>query len=232
MDHHFGVGATGTMPGFLDKYHSGNRPNNTYIPRYQNISDRTSTNRFLRGFGTQGGAERSSWHRGLSGPGVGAELKNSLREPGPWQVGYGAFGEMLPDYDNYVDLDPEQTDQWGLPLLRVHCEFKENERAMQEAMADWTAEILEAGGCQDVSTYNRGNPPGFGIHEMGTARMGRDPETSVLNGWNQCHECDNVFVTDGASMTSSACQNPSITYMALTARAANHAVDLMKRNEL
>jgi choline dehydrogenase-like flavoprotein len=232
MDHHFGVGASGTMPGFSDKYHSGNRPNNTYIPRYQNINDRTRTNDFLRGFGTQGGAQRQNWARGIGQMGLGESLKHELREPGPWGVGYGAFGEMLPDYDNYVELDGEQVDQWGLPLLSIHCRFRENELAMQEAMANWTAEILEATGCVDVKPYNRGNPPGFGIHEMGTARMGRDPATSVLNGWNQCHECSNVFVTDGAAMTSSACQNPSITYMALTARAANHAVDLMKRNEL
>ena len=232
MDHHFGVGASGIVPGFTDKYHRGNRPNGVYVPRYQNLDAKTRRKDYLRGFGTQGSASRQGWQDRYTGAGIGVDLKEHLREPGPWKMRLGGFGEMLPRHDNYIDLDLDRVDKWGLPILRVHCTFGENEAAMKKSMMQETAEMLETVGLEDVRMHDEHHPPGFAIHEMGTARMGRDPKTSVLNGWNQCHECDNVFVTDGACMTSSACQNPSITYMALTARACNHAVEQMKKGAI
>jgi choline dehydrogenase-like flavoprotein len=232
MDHTFRAGAFAIMPGYEDSYYQGNRPNGIYVPRFRNIDDQHPD--FLRGYGMQGGAFRAGWERGLLRPGLGVELKQRLRQPGPWIMTFGAFGECLPRHDNYVELDPEKVDAWGIPALRMHCTFGDNEMALRKDMQETAAEMLEAAGGVEVRTYDRNDdtPPGLGIHEMGTARMGRDPRSSVLNGYNQAHDVPNLFVTDGASMTSSACQNPSLTYMALTARAANHAVEEMKRNNL
>ncbi len=165
-------------------------------------------------------------------PGFGADFKHSLRTPGPWRFNLSGFGECLPRESNYVDIDPEVVDKWGIPALRIHCEWSDNERKMLQEMAVQAAEMLEAIGVRDVVSRVDDNPPGLTIHEMGTARMGRDPETSVLNSWNQAWDVPNLFMTDGACMTSSANQNPSITYMALTARAVNHAVDMIDRGEL
>ncbi|MFH5886116.1 GMC oxidoreductase [Halalkalibaculum sp. DA3122] len=232
MDHHFRVGASGTYEGHLDTYTFGNRPNGFYIPRFRNISPETDHPDFIRGYGFQGRAGRPSWGRGVDMDGFGSELKQKLRDPGPWQVGMTAFGEILPDYDNYVELDEEKTDEWGIPLLRIKASIGENERNMRKDMAETAAEMLEAAGATDVSSYESEYLFGEGIHEMGTARMGNDPETSVLNGHNQLHEVPNVFVTDGACMTSAACQNPSLTYMALTARAVDYAVDQLNKNNL
>lgn len=232
MDHHFKAGAYGTVPGFEDRYTWGNRPNGIYIMRFRNLDARTGHPEFLRGYGYQGGASREGWRRGIDEPGLGAELKNRLRTPGPWRLSITAFGEMLPRYDNYMTLDPELKDAWGLPALRFHCSLGDNELAMRRDMQVAAAEMLEAAGLTDVGTFDSGYRVGEGIHEMGTARMGHDPKTSVLNKWNQLHEVPNVFVTDGACMTSSACQNPSLTYMALTARAADYAVQAIKRGEL
>ncbi len=239
MDHHFRVGARGIMPGFEDRYYFGNRPNGIYIPRFRNLGDRATRHPdFVRGYGYQGGASRQGWQRGMALRGFGADFKHRLREPGPWEMFLVAFGEALPRHENRVWLDPEQTDAWGMPLLHVDCAWGENEFAMRKDMAEQAAEMLEAAGCTDIQTYDNyteggyGAEPGLGIHEMGTARMGRDPKTSVLNAYNQVHAVPNVFVTDGACMTSSACQNPSLTYMALTARAAHHAVEEMKRGNL
>ncbi len=165
-------------------------------------------------------------------PGFGADFKHELRTPGPWSFNFYGFGECLPREDNYVELDPVTVDKWGIPALRIHCQWGDNERALLQAMSDSAVEMLEAAGATDISPYVYDLPPGLTIHEMGTARMGRDPATSVLNGFNQCHDVPNLFLTDGACMASSACQNPSITYMALTARAAAHAVELLDRQEL
>jgi choline dehydrogenase-like flavoprotein len=162
-------------------------------------------------------------------PGLGADLKRSLRDPGPWMMTVSGFGECLPRYENHVDLDPDEVDEWGIPVLRVHCEWGENEWALKRDAAITGAEMLDAAGCVEVGTFERDSPPGLTIHEMGTVRMGKDPKTSVLNGWNQAHDVPNLFVTDGASMASTACQNPSITYMALTARACDYAVGELKR---
>lgn len=232
MDHHFKLGASGFIPGFEDRYYHGNRPNGIYLMRFRNLDARTRHPDFLRGYGYQGGAGREGWGRGISQPGVGVELKHGLRTPGRWRFGMTAFGEMLPRHENHVTLDPYLKDAWGLPALRFHVTLGENELAMRRDMKTAAAEMLEAAGLTDVHTFEDVYRPGEGIHEMGTARMGRDPKTSVLNQWNQLHDVPNVFVTDGACMTSAACQNPSLTYMALTARACAYAVEQMSRREL
>lgn len=229
MDHIFEAGASGTMPGHERERTTGNRPNGIYAPRFRNVNVKHPG--FLRGYGCQGGAGRSGWGRG--GPGFGAEWKRALiEERGPWGFWLGGWGECLPRHDNMVSLDPEVRDAWGIPALRVRCTWGPNELAMVEDMQVACAEILEAAGARDVRRFNDHSTPGLCIHEMGTARMGRDPKTSVLNRWNQVWDAPNLFVTDGACMTSSACQNPSLTYMALTARACARAVELMQRNEL
>ncbi|ARA92263.1 GMC family oxidoreductase [Rhodothermaceae bacterium RA] len=233
MDHPYLAGATGEIPDLEDRYYFGHRPNGIYIPRFRNLGDRRSAHSdFLRGYGYQGQASRSGWQRGLAEPGVGAELKQRLRDPGPWTMWIGGWGEHLPRSENFVDLDPEKTDEWGIPLLRIHCAWSDNEDRMRQDMATSAAEMLEAAGCRHVRPFIQDAPPGYCIHEMGTARMGKDPDTSVLNAYNQAHAVPNLFVTDGACMASSACQNPSLTYMALTARACNYAVEAMKRGDL
>lgn len=231
MDHVFGAGANGTIPGMEGETYYGSRPNGIYIARFRNVKDRHPD--FLRGYGFQGGASRSGWSRGSGTKGFGAAFKESLiRDLGPWRFGIGGWGECLPRPDNFVELHPTLKDKWGIPALRIQCTWGPNELAILEDIQKTAAEMLEAAGATDIHTYNSHNPPGLCIHEMGTARMGRDPRTSVLNAWNQCHDVKNVFVTDGACMTSSANQNPSITYMALTARACDYAVRQMRRNEL
>jgi len=230
MDHCMGGGARGTIPGTEDRTVHGRRPNGIYVPRFRNVA--TAHPDFLRGYGFQGGADREGWTRGENLPGFGAEFKRTLRTPAPWRFSFYGFGECLPRPTNYVELDPDTKDAWGIPALRIHCEWSDNERKLLKDMSVSAAEMLEAAGAKEVEPFVDDNAPGLTIHEMGTARMGRDPTTSVLNAWNQCHDVKNLFVTDGACMTSSACQNPSITYMALTARAVAHAVEQMKRHEL
>ena len=229
MDHHYGVGANGDMEGFEDKYVFGRRPNGIYIPRFRNISKETTRTDYVRGFGYQGGANRG---RARAHDGIGVELKESLLEPGVWSMGMGSWGEHLPYYENKVTLNKDKKDKWGLPTLDIDCEFKENEMKMREDMKSSAVEMLEAAGAKNVKPFDNAPPPGFCIHEMGTARMGHDPKTSVLNKWNQMHDVKNVFVTDGSCMSSSACQNPSLTYMALTARAADFAVSELKKGNL
>jgi glucoside 3-dehydrogenase (cytochrome c) catalytic subunit len=230
MDHCMGGGAAGTIAGMEDRTVHGRRPNGIYLPRFRNVT--TPHPDFLRGYGFQGGAGRAGWWRGETLPGFGAEFKQALRTLGPWRFSFYGFGECLPRPTNFVELDPERTDAWGIPALRIHCEWSDNERKLLKDMSVTAAEMLEAAGAKEIQPFVEDNPPGLTIHEMGTARMGRDPKTSVLNGWNQCHDVKNLFVTDGGCMASSACQNPSITYMALTARAVAYAVEQMKRHEL
>ena len=230
MDHHFRVGANGEYDGFEDRYYWGRRPTGFYIPRYRNL-DRNDRP-YLRGFGYQGGASREGWQRGVRELAIGEPLKEFVQAPGKWTMGMTAFGEMLPDHSNRVYLDHDKTDKWGQPTLVFDVEFKENEYKMREDMKNDAAEMLEAAGMKNVRTFDDPGGPGLGIHEMGTARMGRDPKTSVLNGWNQVHACKNVYVTDGACMTSAACQNPSLTYMAFAARSANHAAEELKKGNL
>ena len=227
MDHHYGVGARCRFDGFEDKYFYGRRPNGIYIPRFRNISRDTMRSDYVRGFGYQGSSNRG---RGIGGAaGIGVEFKESNTVPGQWGMGIGSWGEHLPYYENKVSLNFDKTDKWGLPTLDIDCEFKENEMAMRKDMQQSAIDMLEAAGGKNVSGYDDMPPPGHCIHEMGTARMGSDPKTSVLNRWNQMHEATNVFITDGSFMTSSACQNPSLTYMAFTARACDHAVKELNR---
>ena len=231
MDHHYHVGANAVFEGFEDRYYQGNRPNGIYIPRFRNLSPATRQPDFVRGYGFQGSASRRGWNRRLRG--FGSEFKHSLRTPGQWTMGLGGFGETLPRYDNYCELDPEVTDQWGLPVLRFHVTRDDNDRAMRKDMMATAAEMLEAAGAKSVNPYDHWqDAPGLGNHEMGAARMGRDPATSVLNAWNQCHDVRNLFVTDGACMTSSACQNPSLTYLAITARACDYAARQLADGQL
>jgi choline dehydrogenase-like flavoprotein len=227
MDHHLQVGAIGFAAGFDDRYYIGNRPNGIYIPRFVNIGK--DKRDYLRGFGYQGGAGRHGWTNLMNDSALGAELKRKAATPGPWQVYLGGFGEILPYHQNRVTLDRTRKDKHGLPVLAFDADIGQNEQKMRLDMAAEAATMLEAAGYQRVRSFDRGYSMGLGIHEMGTARMGRDPKTSVLNAWNQVHACPNVYVTDGSCMTSSACQNPSLTYMALTARAVNHAVEELKR---
>jgi len=230
MDHHFRCGANGTIDGYDDKYYSGRRPTGFYIPRFRNLGDAASARKdYIRGFGYQGAASRSNWQSAVAELGIGPDLKANLQEPGQWRMGMTAFAETLPNHENKVYLDRENTDQWGLPTLVFDAEWKENELAMRQDMMDAAAEMLEAAGFRDVQTYDAGSWPGLGIHEMGTARMGADRKTSVVDKHNRLCHVPNVYVTDGAFMTSAGCQNPSLTYMAFTARAADHAVSELKK---
>lgn len=230
MDHHLNVGASGEMEGFDDRYHFGRRPTGFYIPRFRNWGE--DKRDYLRGFGYQGGASRQGWQRNVAEMGIGANLKDALAEPGPWAIGMSGFGEILPDHSNKISLDSTVKDKWGLPVLSMDVELKANEIKMRKDMMQDAIDILDAGGVKNIVGFNGDSYPGKGIHEMGTARMGRDPKTSVLNGFNQVWDAPNVFITDGASMTSASCVNPSLTYMALTARAAAYAVDALKRGDL
>ena len=229
MDHHFQVGAQGRYDGFEDKYYTGRRPGGIYIPRFRNIGGKTDNNDFLRGYGYQGGASRGSWTDKVSEMAYGADFKEQITKPGDWSMGINGFGEILPYHENKMTLDYEKLDQWGLPTVTFDATIKENEMKMRKDMQEQAIEMLENAGFKDVSGYDNGYAIGLGIHEMGTARMGRDRKTSVLNSNNQLHDVPNVYVTDGAAMTSAGNVNPSLTYMALTARAADHAVEELKK---
>ena len=230
MDHHFRLGANGTYEGFDDKYYFGKRPTGLYIPRFRNVNG--DKRDYIRGFGYQGGASRSGWSRDVAELGLGGPMKEALTEPGPWSMGITAFGEILPYHENSIKLSDTVKDKWGMEALVMSAEIKENEKKMRVDMMNDAAEMLEVAGFKNVKTYDNGYIFGNGIHEMGTARMGRDPKTSVLNGNNQVWDAKNVFVTDGACMTSAAAQNPSLTYMALTARAAAFAVEELNKQNL
>ena len=222
MDHVMGWGAEGRIPGNEDRVPWGRRNSGIYVPRFRNVKSKHSG--FLRGYGFQGAGFRERWEHGFDTPGFGADFKHSLRNWGPWRLSFYGFGECLPNPANCVSLDPEVRDRWGIPALRIHMKWGGNERALLKDMAVTAAEMLEAAGAKEIELTQEDNPPGLTIHEMGTARMGRDPKTSVLNAFNQAHDVPNLFVTDGSAMTSSSCVNPSITYMMLTARACDYAV--------
>ncbi|WP_422349781.1 GMC oxidoreductase [Flagellimonas sp.] len=231
MDHHYQLGASAKVDGHLDKYYKGRRPNGFYIPRFVNLDAKTKREGFLRGFGYQGGAGRSNWSEMVAEMGYGASLKQAILKPGGWQIGMTGFGEMLPYPDNRVTLSKDKKDQWGLPQLDFDVEFKENELKMRETIKEEAVAMLKVAGFRDVKAYENETGPGLGIHEMGGAPMGHNPKTSVLNRHNQVHDVPNVYVTDGAFMTSASCVNPSLTYMAFTARAANHAAEQFKQNK-
>jgi len=230
MDHHFKCGANGEPEGYDDKYYFGRRANGIYIPRFRNLfGDKRD---YLRGFGYQGRASREGWSREIAEMNIGGEFKDALAEPGKWTMGLTAFGETLPYHDNKTYLDKDKKDKWGLPILAISAEIKDNEHKMRVDMMQDAKEMLETAGLKNVTTFDSGYTLGAGIHEMGTARMGHDPKTSVLNKWNQVWDAQNVFVTDGSCMVSAACVNPSLTYMALTARAVDHAVNELKKNNI
>lgn len=225
MDHHFWVGATAIAEGFEDKYYKGRRANGLYIPRFRNLGGNTNTKDFVRGYGYQGGATRSSISEMVAELKYGPKLKEAILSPGQWNINLLAFGETLPNSNNRMYLNYEKTDEWGLPTITFDADFGENELAMRKDMKLQAMKMLKAAGFKNVKGYDIKDrrAMGLGIHEMGGARMGKDPKTSVLNKHNQVHACKNVYVTDGAFMASSGCQNPSLTYMAFTARAAHHA---------
>lgn len=229
MDHQYRAGAMAMIDGYEDEYYFGGRPNGIYLPRFRNVKEQHPD--FIRGYGYQGSAARVGPPGSGNHAGIGADFKKSLHVPGPWMMRFIGFGEVLPYEDNYVKLNHEKRDVHGLPTLNIHCRHRENEAIMREDFKNQSAEMLEAAGGKNITIYDDDDHPGFGIHEMGTARMGRDPKTSVLNSWNQSHDISNLFVTDGACMTSASCVNPSATYMALTARAVDYAVkELNKLN--
>ncbi len=229
MDHLFNLHAYADFDGDLDKYYTGQRPNGIYIPRFRNVWDKHPD--YVRGFGFQGNASRAGWESNRGKAGIGADFKKSITELGGWKMAFYGFGEILPYHDNKVQLNPDKKDIHGLPTLYIETKLRENELAMKKDILASAKEMMESAGAKNVSVWDGKAPMGSGIHEMGTARMGKDPKTSVLNKWNQCHEAKNVFVTDGSCMTSAACVNPSLTYMALTARAVDYAVkELNKQN--
>jgi choline dehydrogenase-like flavoprotein len=234
MDHHSGARGSAILPGHLDKHTFGRRPNGFYIPRFRNHTEEAES--FVRGYGYQGGAMRDRWWRAGSQKGIGEDLKATARAPGPWRISMVAFGEVLPNEQNHIRLHPNKTDKWGFPIPVMDVRWGDNERNMvRQAIRD-TRSMLEAAGGIDIETDDPDTaepaPPGIGIHEMGTARMGHDASTSVLNKWNQSWDIPNLFVTDGSFMASGGCQNPSLTYMAFSARAAHHAAELMKEGAL
>ena len=231
MDHHFKAGAHAETEEFKDQYYIGNRPGGFYIPRFRNLGGNTNHKDFIRGYGYQGDSSRGSWAKAAKEVGYGPVFTRSLVKPGTWTIDMNGFGEILPYHENKMYLDYDKTDEWGLPTVTFDAEIKENELAMRKDMKLQAVEMLEKAGFKNVKAWEDHYSMGLGIHEMGTARMGRDPKTSVLNAFNQVHEVSNVFVTDGACMTSGGNQNPSLTYMALTARAVSYAVEqLNKRN--
>lgn len=230
MDHVKAGGADGIIPGNDDRIVLGRRPNGIYVPRFRNVKTRQPE--FLRGYGFQGEGYREGWERGVAQTGFGPDFKKSISQPGPWRFTFYGFGECLSNHDNFVELDKQTVDAWGIPSLKIHCSWSDNELALRKDMSIAASEMLAAAGAYNIQPFADDEPPGFSIHEMGTARMGRDARTSVLNSYNQAHDVKNLFVTDGGAMVSSSCVNPSLTYMALTARACDYAVQQLKKGEL
>lgn len=230
MDHHFAAGARGQVDGIASSYFNGYRPGGFIVPRFRNLTKQRSD--YVRGFQLGGGASQTGWARGMRQPGIGADFKNAMKDPGPWSIYLAGAGETLPHKDNRMTLDPAVKDAWGIPVPRFDVRFRDNELKMRVDMKQSAGEMLEAAGFRNVTLYDGDNPPGKYIHEMGGARMGRNASSSVLNGYNQSHDIPNLFVTDGACMTSSSNQNPSLTYMALTARATDRAVKLLRDRQI
>jgi choline dehydrogenase-like flavoprotein len=231
MDHVVNEGTYGTYDGLLDKYYEGRSPGTIYIPRFQNLNGNTEKTDFIRGYGIQGKGKRENWESKAT-EGIGIALKAQLQAPGKWRISLGGRGEVLPNYENKISLDPQNRDEWGLPLVKVDFEYGANDLAMMEHMTKASEDILKKAGFENVGSYRNSPPPGSAVHEMGTARMGEDPKSSVLNKYNQMHDVKNVFITDGSCMTSSGCQNPSLTYMAITARACQYAIHQFKSDLL
>jgi choline dehydrogenase-like flavoprotein len=233
MDHFTGSGAYADFAGMEDKYFYGRKPAGIYMPRFRNISADTQRSDYIRGWGVQGSGSRKDWHNlAVDIQGFGKDFKEKLLRPGPWTIWLGGWGETLPYYENGISLDSSQKDAWGLPIVHIQFKYGDNEGAMRKDIEQTSVEMLEKAGFHDIQGFNYDQPGGTAVHEMGTMRMGRDPASSVLNGFNQVHAVKNLFVTDGSCMTSSAWQNPSLTYMALTARACDYAVNEMKKGNL
>ena len=232
MDHHLGSGARGKLDGYEDKYYKGRKPGGIYLPRFRNLGGSSNTDKFVRGYGYQGSGSRSNWEDSVAELSFGKSLKETILKPGGWSFGMSGFGEVLPYEDNRMTLDYDKLDGWGLPTVTFDAEFKDNEWNMREDIKEQAFDMLTKAGLREVEIYDDPKALGIGIHEMGTARMGKDPKTSVLNGYNQVHSVKNVYVTDGAFMTSGSCVNPSLTYMAFTARAANHAAEELKKGNI
>ncbi|MBL4601809.1 MAG: GMC family oxidoreductase [Emcibacteraceae bacterium] len=230
MDHLCFAGASGEINGFEDRYYIGRKPNSIYMPRFTNLE--SDEEEFVRGFAYQGSGRRKGWKDRVGEKGFGAEFKESFKTPGIWEINLEGYGEMLPDVNNRATLHKTKKDQWGLAQIHIDAKFGDNDKKIRKVMMETAADMMKKAGLSNVKTFNTDDSLGLGIHEMGTARMGYDPKTSVLNGYNQCHDVDNVFITDGSAMTSSACQNPSLTYMALTARAVDYAVTQIKSKKL
>lgn len=228
MDHNYRGHINASFEGFQDKYYVGRRPTGVYIPRFRNVNGNTRTD-YIRGYAFAAAASRRT---GIETSGIGTAYKDALSEPGLWDIWMNGMGECLPYFNNRVALSKDKKDQWGIPLLEIDCEYKENELTMLKDILDSGAEMLERAGFKNIEAYDSHQAPGQGIHEMGTARMGRNPKTSVLNEHNQVWGAKNVFVTDGSCMASTACQNPSLTYMALTARATHFAVNELKKQNI
>ncbi len=229
MDHHFKAGAWATVNKFEDKHYKGRRPGGIYLPRFRNLGGKTDQKNFTRGYGYQGGASRSHYEEMVAEMAYGKNLKDSIVKPGKWRVLLLGFGECLPYHDNKMTLDYDQLDQWGLPTVTFDVEWKENEYEMRKDMVQQAVEMFEKAGYEDIEPWDDPGAPGLGIHEMGTARMGKDPKTSVCNKNNQLHAVKNVYITDGSFMTSASCVNPSLSYMAFSARAAHHAAEQLKK---
>ena len=232
MDHHLGSGARGKLDGYEDKYYKGRKPGGIYMPRFRNLGGASNTDKFVRGYGYQGSGSRSNWEDSVAELSFGRSLKETILKPGGWSFGMSGFGEVLPYEHNRMTLDYDKLDSWGLPTVTFDAEFGDNEWNMREDIKEQAFNMLTKAGLREVEIYDDPKALGIGIHEMGTARMGKDPKTSVLNGFNQIHSVKNVYVTDGAFMTSGSCVNPSLTYMAFTARAANHAAEELKKGNI
>lgn len=231
MDHVMGGGARGVLPMLKGvKSDRARRPNGVYIPRFRNITDTHPD--FLRGYGFQGGSNVDSWGHAFALEGFGPTFKQRVRDARQWQIQFSGFGECLPRYENFCEIDKEQVDPWGIPVLHISAVFGDNERKMVADMSDTAEEMLRAVGAEDVRGRAEMSLPGLGIHEVGTARMGNDPKTSVLNRWQRAHEVSNLYVMDGAVYPSSACQNPTITIMALAARACDHLIEDFRRGDV
>jgi choline dehydrogenase-like flavoprotein len=227
MDHHSGVGATGSYSGLKNSFYYGQRPDSVYIPRFRNVNKTDQP--YLRGFAFENWISKEDWTRGFYQTGMGADWKESLTKPGDWTAYFEAYGETLPDYNNKVTLSETKKDKWELPVLAIDMEYGENAKKMRVDMQQTAVDMLTASDLHSIQPFDN-TTPGSTIHEMGTARMGHDPKTSVLNKWNQSHDISNLFVTDGSCMPSSPCQNPSLTYMALTARACDYAANALRKN--
>ena len=227
------AGASGRLEGYENEYYSGRRPTAAYIPNFQ-FEPSKYKKTYKRGYALAGGAGRSNWQGNRFKDGIGADFKQQMTQAGDWYFGLHAQGEMLPRYENQVSLHETKKDKWGIPQLHINCQWSENERLMMADAAETAKDMLIKAGVKDVTSYTSldKNAPGLAIHEVGTARMGRDPADSVLNAYNQSHDIPNLFVTDGASFCSTAVVNPSLTFMALTVRAVDYAVKEMNAKRI